>query len=157
MYSPPGLHGPGHSLHLPTNVWGAQDHESLVWSHVVGWPPPSLCQKVMNVSAPCNTPLCQGVYRPSSPQGSIRLCQLRMRRLSTVEPSVALNAWKSSLRQSIQFCSGRPLPGSSPPTSVPSISRFGRRPAGCLAMAPANRSRPEPNNMRLSFPHPLLV
>ena len=35
-------------------------------------------------------------------------------RLSTVEPSVAPNAWKSSLRQSIQFCSGRPLPGSSP-------------------------------------------
>ena len=28
MYSPPGLHRPGHSLHLPTNVWGAQDHES---------------------------------------------------------------------------------------------------------------------------------
>ena len=54
---------------------------------------------------------------------------------------VAPNAWKSSLRQSIQFCSGRPLPGSSPPTSFPSISRFGRRPAGCLAMAPANRSR----------------
>ena len=62
-------------------------------------------------------------------------------RLSTVEPSVAPNAWKSSLRQSIQFCSGRPLPGSSPPTNFPSISRFGRRPAGCLAMAPTNRSR----------------
>ena len=62
-------------------------------------------------------------------------------RLSTVEPSVAPNAWKSSLRQSIQFCSGRPLPGSSPPTSFPFISRFGRRPAGCLVMAPANRSR----------------
>ena len=51
-------------------------------------------------------------------------------RLSTVEPSVASNAGKSSLRQSIQFCSWRPLPGSSPSTSVPSISRFGRRPAG---------------------------
>ena len=34
MYSPPGLHRPCHSLHIPTNVWGAQDHESLVWSHV---------------------------------------------------------------------------------------------------------------------------
>ena len=41
----------------------------------------------------------------------------------------------------IQFFSGRPLPGSSPPTSFPSISRFGRRSAGCLAMGPANRSR----------------
>ena len=39
MYSPPGLHRTCHSLHIPTNVWGAQDHESLVWSHVVGWPP----------------------------------------------------------------------------------------------------------------------
>ena len=28
-YSPPGLHWPGHSLQLPTNVWGAQHHESL--------------------------------------------------------------------------------------------------------------------------------
>ena len=49
---------------------------------------------------------------------------------------------KSSLRQSIQFfCSGRLLPGSCSPTSFPSISRFGRRPAGCLPMALANRSR----------------
>ena len=61
--------------------------------------------------------------------------------LSTVEPSVAPNAWKSSLRQSIQFCSGCPLPGSSSPTSFSSISRFGRRRAGCLAMTPANRGR----------------
>ena len=45
MYSPPGLHRPGHSLHLPTNVWGAQDHESPVWSHVVGWPPLLPCAR----------------------------------------------------------------------------------------------------------------
>ena len=25
-----------HSLYLPTNVWEAQDHESLVWLNVVG-------------------------------------------------------------------------------------------------------------------------
>ena len=28
MYSPPGLHRPCHSLHIPTNVWGAQDHDT---------------------------------------------------------------------------------------------------------------------------------
>ena len=143
MYSPPSLHLPGHSLHLPTNVWGAQDHESPVWSHVVGWPPLlPLCQEVMNFSAPCNTPLCHGV--PSSifaARVHTALSTPNVSRLSTVEPSVAPNAWKSSLRQSIQFCSGCPLPRSSPPTSFPSISRFGRRPAGCLAMSPANRSR----------------
>ena len=102
----------------------------------------TLCQEAMNFSAPCNTPLCHGA--PSSifaARVHTALSTPNVSRLSTVEPSVAPNAWKSSLRQSIQFCSGRPLPGSSPPTSFPSISRFGRRPAGCLAMAPANRSR----------------
>ena len=102
----------------------------------------SLCQEIMNFSAPCNTPLCHGA--PSSifaARVHTALPTPSVSRLSTVEPSVAQNAWKCSLRQSIQFCSGRPLPGSSPPTSFPSISRFGRRPAGCLAMAPANKSR----------------
>ena len=41
----PGLHRPCHFLHIPTNVWGAQDHESLVWSHVVGWPPLLPCAR----------------------------------------------------------------------------------------------------------------
>ena len=102
----------------------------------------SLCQEVMNFTAPCNTPLCYGA-RSSIFAARVHttLPTLNVSRLSTVEPSVAPNAWKSSLRQSIQFCSGRPLAGSSPPTSFPSISRFGRRPAGCLAMAPANRGR----------------
>ena len=30
---------------LPTNVWGAQGHERLVWSHVVGWPPLLPCAR----------------------------------------------------------------------------------------------------------------
>ena len=102
----------------------------------------SLCQEVMNVSAPCSTLLCHGA--PSSiftARVHTALSTPNVSPLSTVEPSVAPNAWKPSLRQSIQFCSGRSLPGSSPPTSFPSISRFARRSAGCLAMAPANRSR----------------
>ena len=36
----------------------------------------SLCQEVMNFSAPCNNPCATAPHRPSSPQGSIRLCQL---------------------------------------------------------------------------------
>ena len=102
----------------------------------------SLCQEVMNFLAPCNTPLCHGA--PTSifaARVHTTLSTPNVRGLSTVEPSVAPNAWKSSLRQSSQFFSWRHLPGSYLPTSFPSISRFGRRPAGCLAMAPANRSR----------------
>ena len=102
----------------------------------------SLCQEVMNFSTPCNTPLCHGT--PSSifaARVHTALSPPNVSRLFTVEPSVAPNAWKSSLRQSSQFSSGRPLSGSYPPTSFPSISRFGKRPAGCLAMASANRSR----------------
>ena len=38
----------------------------------------SLCQEVMIFYAPCNTPLCHGAHRPSSLQGYIRLCQLRI-------------------------------------------------------------------------------
>ena len=75
----------------------------------------SLCQEAMNFSAPCNTPLCYGA--PSSifaARVHTALSTPNVSRLSTVEPSVAQNAWKSSLRHSIQFCSGRPLPGSSP-------------------------------------------
>ena len=78
-------------------------------------------------------------HRPSSLHTA--LLTPNVTRLFTVEPSVAPIAWKSSLRQSSQFRYGRPLPGSSPPISFPSISRFGRRQAGCLAMAPAQRSR----------------
>ena len=79
MYSPPGLHRPCHSLHIPTNVWGAEDHESLVWSHVVGWPPllPS-ARRSSNFPALCNTPCSTAPQRPSPLRGSIRLCQLRM-------------------------------------------------------------------------------
>ena len=75
----------------------------------------SLCQEAMNFSAPCNTPLCYGA--PSSifaARVHTALSTPNVSRLSTVEPSVAPNARKSSLRQSIQFCSGRPLPGSYP-------------------------------------------
>ena len=80
----------------------------------------SLCQEVMNFYVPCNTPLCHRA--PSSifaARVHTALSTPNVSRLSTVEPSVGPNAWKSSLRQSIQFCSGRPLPGSSPPTSFP--------------------------------------
>ena len=76
----------------------------------------SLCQEVMIFSAPPNTPLCHGA--PSSifaTRVHTALSIPSVSRLSTVEPSVAPNAWKSSLRQSSQFCSGRPLPESSPP------------------------------------------
>ena len=54
----------------------------------------------MNFSAPCNTPLCHGV--PSSifaARVNTALSTPNVSRLSTVEPSVAPNAWKSSLRQ----------------------------------------------------------
>ena len=79
VYSPPGLHRPGHSLHLPINVWGAQDHESLVWSHVVGWPPLLPCaRRSLIFPLPATPPCATAPHRPSSPQGSIRLCQLRM-------------------------------------------------------------------------------
>ena len=75
----------------------------------------SLCQEVMNVSAPFNTPLCHGA--PSSifaARVHTALSTPNVSRLSTVEPFVAPNAWKSSLRQPIQFYSGRPLPRSPP-------------------------------------------
>ena len=69
----------------------------------------SLCQEVMNVSAPCNTPLCHGALSSIfAARVHTALSTPNVSRLSTVEPSVAPNAWKSSLRQSIQFCSGRP-------------------------------------------------
>ena len=89
----------------------------------------SLCQEVLNFSAPCNTPLCHGV--PSSifaARVHTALSTSNVSRLSTVEPSLAPNAWKSSLRQSIQFCSGRPLPGSSPRLAFrPSAASGGAR------------------------------
>ena len=72
MYSPPGLHRPGHSLHLPTNVWGAQDHESPVRSHVVGWPPLLPCARRSGIfPLPATPPCATALRRPSSPQGSI--------------------------------------------------------------------------------------
>ena len=75
----------------------------------------SLCQEVMNYSAPCNTRLCHGA--PSSifaARVHTVLSSPNVSRLSTVEPPVAPNAWKSSLSHFSQFCSGRLLPGSSP-------------------------------------------
>ena len=70
----------------------------------------SLCQEVIYFSAPCNTPLCHSA--PSSifaARVHTALSTPNVSRLSTVEPFVTPNAWKSSLRQSIQFCSWRPL------------------------------------------------
>ena len=102
----------------------------------------SLCQEVIKISAPCNTPLCHGTpLSIFAARVHTAVLTPNVSRLSILEPSVAPTAWKSSLRQSSQFCSGRPLPGFPAPTSFPSTSRFGRRPADCLVMAPANRSR----------------
>ena len=85
-----------------------------------------LCQEVMNLSAPCNAPVCHGIP-PSfcAAEGQSSLLSPNVNRLSSVEPSVAPKAWKSSRRHFIQFCSGHPGPGSSPPASVLNVNRFG--------------------------------
>ena len=75
----------------------------------------SLCQEVIKFSAPCNTPLCHGTSSSTFAARVIRLLTPNVSRFSTVVPSVAPKARKSSLRQVSQFCSGRHLPGSSPP------------------------------------------
>ena len=65
----------------------------------------------MNFSAPCNTPLCHGA--PSSifaARVHTALSTPNVRRLSTVELSVAPNAWKSSLRQSWHIMTRRTGP-----------------------------------------------
>ena len=76
----------------------------------------SLCQEVMNFSAPCNTRLCHGTSSSIfAARVHTALSTPNVSRLSTVEPSVAPNAWKSSLRQSSQFCSGASLAWIFPP------------------------------------------
>ena len=148
MYSPPGLHRPGHSLHLPTNVWGVQRSRKsrLVARCLSAGLFFFLVPGGHDFSAPCNTPLCHGA--PSSifaPRAHTALSTPNVSRLSIVEPSVAPNAWKSSLRQFIQFCSGRPLPGSSPRLVFfrPSSAEFVTR---CLSWFTGRFNHPTPSD-----------
>ena len=62
----------------------------------------SLCQEVMNFSAPFNIPLCHGAPSSIFPaRVHTALSTPNVSRLSTVEPSVAPNAWKSLVDQLI--------------------------------------------------------
>ncbi|CAB1096636.1 unnamed protein product [Ectocarpus sp. CCAP 1310/34] len=101
-----------------------------------------LCQEAMNLSAPCSTPACHGTP-PSTFAASLQtnFGTPKTLGLSVVEPYLASNIFMSSFRHVSQFCSGFPWPGSSPPTNSPNISRFGSRPSGCLATAPAKSRR----------------
>ncbi len=76
----------------------------------------------MNLSAPARTPACHATSPPTlaasiqSAFGTPKKCGF-----SLVEPRVAPNAFKSSVRHFSQICSGLPLPGFSPPSSSPNI------------------------------------
>ena len=141
-YLPPGLHRPCHSLHIPTNVWGAQDHESLVCSHVVGWPPLLPCARRSCFSRSLPHPFVPRRpivnLRCKGPYGSVD---------SECQPAVHRRAVRGSERLEVVLKTIQPvllrasLAWIFPPTSFPYISRFGRCPAGYLAMALANRSR----------------
>ena len=131
---------------FPTHTYkcvGAQDHESLVWSHVVGWPALLPCARrswmfPLPSTPPCATaPHCLPL-RCKGPYGSVN---------SKCGPVIHRRAVRGSERLEVVLERIQPvllwasLAWIFPPTSFLSISRFGRRSAGCLVMAPANRSR----------------
>ena len=125
MYSPPGLHRSGHSLHLAYKcLGGSRSRKSRLVARRRLASSSSLCQEVMSVSAPCNTRLRHGapssIFACTDPYGSVN---------SECEPVVHRRAVCGSKRLEVVLETIHPILHRAslawifPPTSFPSTCR----------------------------------